>query len=180
MYADGSELKVSKGGRFAVYLLLNGEYHRAGYGTPYATYCDSDGSFTASCNREEFSGHQLKSGDNTIQVVFEGKDIAYGKTVYYSHMPCKSEVVSVSSYYKSKPYVPPDTSGFVKFIGYAKGFFSLVFFGVLSITIGTGCYSAAIHDPQKKASAQDGLFSLLKILGTVTCVYMAVLFMASA
>jgi len=73
-----------------------------------------------------------------------------------------------------------DVSGLVKFIGYAKGFFALVFFGVLGITIGTGCYSAAVHDPQKKAGAQEGLFALLKILGTVTCFYMAVLFLASA
>lgn len=73
-----------------------------------------------------------------------------------------------------------DVSGLVKFIGYAKGFFALVFFGVLSITIGTGCYSAAVHDPQKKAGAQEGLFSLLKVLVTVTCFYMAVLFLASA
>ena len=180
MYADGSELKVPQGGKFAVYLLLNGEYHRAGFGTPYATYCDSDGSFIASCNREEFSGHQLKPGDNTIQVVFEGKDTAYGKTVHYSHMPCKTDVVSVSAYYVAKPYIKPEISGLVKFIGYAKGIFALVFFGVLSITMGTGCYSAAVHDPQKKAGAQDGLFSLLKILGTVTCFYMAVLFLASA
>jgi len=73
-----------------------------------------------------------------------------------------------------------DVSGLVKFIGYAKGFFALVFFGVLMVTIGTGCYSAAVHDPQKKAGAQEGLFSLLKVLVTVTCVYMAVLFLASA
>lgn len=73
-----------------------------------------------------------------------------------------------------------DVSGLVKFIGYAKGFFALVFFGVLMLTIGTGCYSAAVHDPQKKAGAQEGLFSLLKVLVTVTCFYMAVLFMASA
>lgn len=72
-----------------------------------------------------------------------------------------------------------DVSGLVKFIGYAKGFFALVFFGVLSITIGTGCYSAAVHDPQKKAGAQEGLFSLLKVLITVTCFYMAVLYMGS-
>lgn len=179
MYADGSKLKVSKGDKFAVYLLLNGEYHRAGSGTPYATYCDSDGGFKASCNQEVFSDHQLRPGANTIKVVFEGKDIAYGNTVYYSHKPCESEVISVSAYYK---YNPPeaDTSALVKFIGYAKGFFALVFFGVLSITIGTGCYSAAVKDPQKKAGAQEGLFSLLKVLGTVTCFYMAMLFLASA
>lgn len=73
-----------------------------------------------------------------------------------------------------------DVSGLVKFIGYAKGFFALVFFGVLGVTIGTGCYSAAVHDPQKKAGAQEGMFSLLKVLVTVTCFYMAVLFLASA
>lgn len=73
-----------------------------------------------------------------------------------------------------------DVSGLVKFIGYAKGFFAVVFFGVLSVTIGTGCYSAAVHDPEKKAGTQEGLFSLLKILGTVTCFYMTVLFLASA
>lgn len=179
MYADGSELKVSKGERFAVYLLLNGEYHKSGYGTPYATYCDSDGGFKASCNQEVFSEHQLRPGANTIKVVFEGKDSAYGKTVYYSHKPCESEVISVSAYYKYN-HPGADISALVKYIGYAKGFFALVFFGVLSITIGTGCYSAAVHDPQKKAGAQEGLFSLLKVLVTVTCFYMAVLFLASS
>lgn len=122
--------------------------------------------------------------DGNMKAAF--KTTTAGNTKFKFHMDdypqygwggSESEVIAINVV---DPNNGGDVSGLVKFIGYAKGFFALVFFGVLGVTIGTGCYSAAVHDPQKKAGAQDSLFSLLKVLVTVTCLYMAVLFLASA
>lgn len=157
-YFDGSEITIGHMQIVRVHVFING-IESSGF-----TQCDASGNFWGLYKMDSV-------GATEIKVVFEGKPL-----LNLAGSQSSIKYVTVTDINSS----PPDMSGLIKFISYAKGFFALVFFGVLSITIGTGCYSTAVHDPQKKANAQDGLFSLLKVLATVTCFYMAVLFLASA
>ena len=156
-YLDGTQITIGHMAMVMVAVHINGV-------DPHAKIqCDADGRFWGLYKMES-------TGNNHIQVVFEDKP----------HMNLAGSKSTINIITVVNPADNNyDASGLVKFIGYAKGFFALVFFGVLSLTIGTGCYSAAVHDPQKKAGAQDGLFSLLKVLVTVTCFYMAVLYMGA-
>ncbi len=150
MYANGSKLKISQGQVFAVYLLLNGEYHSTGLST-YFTRCNSDGSFVISCNRDDMMWHQLNHGSNELQVVYNGRDVAYGTTVAYSHLPCESEIVMIDVPYADKKDMLNR--------GYKLILMILYFM----------CIGAGLHVLKGHMSTSDGTTGYKIILGIIIC-----------
>ncbi|MCD4841956.1 MAG: hypothetical protein K8R08_08155 [Methanosarcinales archaeon] len=95
---------------------------------------------------------------------------------YISYTDPSTQITYTSNIHKVTP-APHKQSPLLKFIGMAKGFFALVWFGSLFVTIGMGALAAQCHDPEKKEKYTAALFDLIKILFTVTIFYMATLFL---
>ena len=117
--------------------------------------------------------------DNQGDMYGKYKITTTGQTKFYTSMTDpNTHVTTTSNIHVVNPYKEVVRNNpFLFYISMAKGFFALVFFGVLFVTIGTGAYAAGCHDPEKKEKYLTGLFDLVKVLFTVTVFYMVTLFL---
>ena len=167
-YSDGTELTIKHMDNIFIDIYVNGFLYHG------ITACNSTGGFHAYLAQEsqalrDTSPYLLKPGENEIKCVFKGRD-------YFGLLPSESAVHTV--YVNEHQGYNYDSTKPLKLIGYAKGLFALSWFSTLFLTIGMGCISLKSDNPQTKADSQDKLFSLSKILLTVTVLFFAILFIA--
>lgn len=167
-YANGTELEILYMDRIFIYTYVNG--HET-YGL---TLCNATGHFDLYLwtGLRNPAIYDLKTGTNEIKFVFKDtKD-------YLGLLP------SSSSIYTLNVNEIPDQNhtgnfGMLKLIGYAKGVFILSWFSILFATVAIGCVSVRSENPQTKANSEYRLFYLLRVLVTVSILYLFVLYLMS-